>query len=425
MPFWIPALGAMALMSLLSSDSKNSDMLTNNRNAQKSYNAYGAGRIPQPPGIQNNSPQPAQNQNLPGMNNMFSNLNNQLPPTSEIFSRLQSLSDPSQYRMDPAYLQQQAQAAANAQYDPVTANLQNQMNISSQRADRNKGYVGAMFNGLSDNLQQDVPKINQTFDNTKQKVAGEYNQLQSSIQGQYADTQKAQEDLFNRLGIQAAQSDVAPRQAKDQSFFENMARSAGQAQQDALGLQQTGATDFTNRGSQIARTEGTQRQADITNQLNDLLQGYQGQIGANEQAKNQSYIAGLGSLYQQANQFAVNEAQRQTGNYTNAINTGRNLVNDQWSHMNLVNSTHSSAQVGARAITFGLPFDSAQKIQNVFSGAVMDPYIQHGIDPSTGQNASNQAKAAKIVQMGQQQGLSQPEMNALQAIALEYFQNGG
>lgn len=425
MPFWIPALGALALMTMLSSDSKSSDILNDQRNAQRQYRP---GQIPPPPGITNNTtppPQQAQNQNLPGMNNYFSYLNNQLPPPSEIFNRLQNISNPSNYMMDPSILQQQAQSAANAQYDPIIGNLQNQMNISQQRADRNKGYVDSMFQGLSNSLQGDVPKINQTFDAGKQKTQNEYTQLQNSIQGQYADTQNAQNDVFNRLGIQAATPDIAPRQAKDQAFFENMAKSAGQTQQDALNLQQNGAVDYTNRGSQIARAEGTQRQADITNQLNDLLQGYQGQIGSNVQAKNQSYISALGSLYQQARQFALEEAQRNTGNYTSAINTGRDLVNDMWNHMNLVQNTHSPAQVGARAITFGLPFESAQKLQNVFSGAVMDPYIQHGIDQSTGANLTPQAKTAKVMEIAQQNGLSQPELNALQAISLEYFHGGG
>src|SRR6266550_8924787 len=160
----------------------------------------------------------------------------QMPSIQEIMARLEGLQDPSRYMMSPDVLQEQARSAASAQYDPVIAQLKNQMSATSNRADRNKQIVGDMFNQLSQSDTNDIPAINQLYDQTAGQTQQHYDQLKQSIGQQYDQTQQEQNDLFSRLNIQAAEGDVVPKQNRDKDFFTNMANSEGQAQQDAINL---------------------------------------------------------------------------------------------------------------------------------------------------------------------------------------------
>jgi exonuclease VII large subunit len=187
--------------------------------------------------------------------------------------------------MDQGSLERQARAAAAAQYDPVIAALRNQASSASARGERNQRDVISMFNQLGDNLHGDLPAIQQNYDQTQQATGKEYADLQKGIQDQYASSQADQEALYKRLNIEAAAPGILPNQARDKDYFVNRAKTDAQTQQSALTTERQGAIDYTNKGSQMARTEGTQRGADIMSQLTELLNQYNAQIGANEAAK--------------------------------------------------------------------------------------------------------------------------------------------
>lgn len=349
---------------------------------------------------------------------------NQGPSISDILSRLNQLSDPSRYQISPENLLKQAQAAAGAQYDPVIAQLRSQETSAKNRANQNKVNLGAMFNQLSDSLQGDIPAIQQNFTQSKQQTQQSYDDLSSKINNTYTQTQADQEAMLKRLGIEAAAPDVMGQQFKDKAFFENSAAREGQTAQTALDTEERGNTEYTRRGSELARTEGTQRQADLMGQLENLLQSFESQIGANEAAKSQAIQSGLGQLTQQSQQQATTSAQRDFDNYLKSIQLGHSLQTDQLNGIlkGQVNKTQSPADVAGRALTLGLGQNDAQAIQNAFTKAIgSDPVILSGLDPNSGTSAPKEALAARIVQKGREMGLSQSELNALQTIALEYF----
>lgn len=369
-----------------------------------------------------------------GGNNFFDNMGsdfgvNEGPSsTDQILEQLARMQDPSRYLMDDSAISAQARAAAEAQYGPVIAALRSQQSSAQSRGERNKIALGQMFNQLSDSIRGELPAIQQNYDQTITNTGNQYKALEGSINDQYKQSQADQEAMYKRLNIEAAASETLPQQMRDRDFFVNNARAEGQTQNAALTTEKQGAVDYTNKGTQMARTEGTQRQADLMMQLQDLMAQFESQIGANTAAKEQAYNASKMSLAQQNQSQASERAQRDFTNYIQAINLQRGLRGDaldelvKMSGLNKgTSAVKSLSDIAPRALSLGLPQNSAQSLQNAFTNGLGDPLVLAGMDANTGSPLSAEAKAARIVEQGRQQGLSPQELNALQAMALEYF----
>lgn len=353
-------------------------------------------------------------------------LNGQPSTTDSILRQLQALSDPSRYMANQGDLMNQARSQASAQYDPQIAAIRAAMSGAQQRGERGKQQTIDMFNGLSTNLQGDIPVVTKQYQDAKAETGGQYNDLKASINQQYDQSQKQQEDLYNRLNIQAAATDVVPQQQTDRNFFVGQAGAKNQTAQNALQTEQQGAVDYVNAGSRNARTEGTQRGADIMANLSDLLNQYQAQIGAQEAAKAQSISSILGQLQTSSQKNALDMAQRDFTNYISAAQLGRGFQSDQLNALKaqqsqFPTSVKSLSDVGGRALGMGLDNSAATNISSVFGQALSDPQLLMGVDPGSGQQLSPEAKASLILEQGRSAGLSQGELNALMSMALEYF----
>jgi len=349
--------------------------------------------------------------------------------TDQIIEQLLALQDPSRYGINDADLEQQARAAAAQQYDPQIAELRRQMQSTQDRGNRNRDMLGVMFNQLSDSINADIPVTEKRYDDTRAQTQQLADNTQQGIKNVYAQTQADQEALWKRLNIEAAAPDIAPEQQRDRDFFLNQTATQNQTAQNALNQEEGGAVQYSQMGAQSARREGTQRQADLSQQLFDLMNEYQAKIGDFEGAKNNAYLSGLGDLRQQAQKSAIDSSQRDFQNYISAINLRRGLEGDKLDQYKVMaglqgqkaSPAKSLADVAARAQSFGLNTGSAQRIQSAFNMAVMDDVITGGMDPFTGSNLTPEAKAKRVIEQGQAQGLNSQELNALQAIALEYF----
>ncbi|SRR6266498_1061423 len=344
-------------------------------------------------------------------------LNQQRPASIEdIISKLESLQNPDRYSVDPELLKRQAMATASAQYDPVIAQLRNQMGLAQTRAERNKAQLGSMFEGLSQSLTNDIAPIQQQYQATEQKTADQYTQLQNQLKSQYSDSQAEQEAMLRRLNIEAAAPDVFDKQTSNRDMYLSNAATESQNVQSQLAQQEGGAVNYTRQGAELARTEGTNRQADLMNVLSDYLTQSEGQIGANEAAKNQTYLAQLAGLQGNSQKDAIERAQRDFENYIKVIGVMQSLQPKQGQ------AASGLGDVAGRALGLGLDTNSSQAIQNVFMSALSsDPIIQSGLDPTFGVSLTKEALANRIVEAGRQQGLGPQQINALQQIALEYF----
>lgn len=344
------------------------------------------------------------------------------PSIADIMQQLQNLQDPSRYMMNSDQLLSQARNQASAQYDPVIAQLRQAMGAAQTRGKQNEAQLGQMFGQLSDSLNADIAPLEAKNAQTRQATQDQFGQLKQQIADTYNQSQADQEAMMKRLNIEAAIPAATEKQAQDKAFFTNRASTDENTALTAQDQESRGNVEYTRRGSEVARTEGTQRQADLMNQLSQLMDAYQGQIGANEAAKAQAANSIFTQLSSQANDSAVKRAQQDFENYISTVNLGRALKNDQLSQNKTTSAVKSIADVPGRAISLGLPTASAQNIQNVFSSAVgSDPRILGGIDPQSGTPLSKEQAAQYIVEAGRNAGLSQAELNALQAMALEYF----
>jgi hypothetical protein len=344
---------------------------------------------------------------------------NRPPTTAELLAELGGLQDPSRYLQDQDSLSSQAMQMASAQYDPLIAQIEAQMGSARNRAGRNQAEVGRMFNALSSNLQGDVPGIQQEYAEDKAQSQQAFDQLQQQTKDQYAATQADQEAMMQRLNIEAAAPDALAGQQRDKDFFTQLAARDAATEQSALGKEERGAVNYTQQGSQIARAEGTQRQADIMSQLSDLLSQYEGQIGAQRAAKRSSYLATLGQLQGDQQESAMSNAQRDFDNYIKMIQLGRGLDKD--SATGQVSVVKSPADVANRALGMGLNQSGAQSVQDVFMSAISsDPQILAGTSVF-GQSVPKEAMAQRVVEAGRKAGMNRQQLNVLQTVALEYF----
>ncbi len=342
-------------------------------------------------------------------------------PTSiqDILEKLESLQDPDRYGADPELLARQAMAMASAQYDPVISQLRNQAGVAQSRAERNKAQLGGMFQGLSNSLMGDIAPIQQQYANTKQQTADQYTQLQNQLKSQYGESQAQQEAMLRRLNIEAAAPDVFEGQTSDKNMYLANAATESQNVQSQLAQQEGGAVNYTRQGAELARTEGTNRQADLMANLSDYLAQIEGQVGANEAAKQQSYIAQLTGLQTSSQESAIQNAQRDFENYIKVLGVMQDLQKQQNPQQGPVKSL---GDVAPKALSMGVDADGAQAIQNVFMSALSsDPVIQSGLDPKFGVSLTEEALANRVSEVGRQRGLNQSQLNALQQIALEYF----
>jgi hypothetical protein len=340
------------------------------------------------------------------------------PSLADIMARLEALQDPSRFQPDINALSAQARSAADAQFNPVIAQLRAQAASAQQRGERGKQEIGNMYGALSSNIASRVPVIEEQYAGTKQETEGQYQQLRDSIANQYNTSMQEQEEMLKRLNIEAAAAGTMPQQQRDRDYFTNVAAKEGQTAQTALGMEERGATEFTSRGSDIARFEGTNRQADLMAQLADYINQVNSEIGSTESAREAAYNTNLSELQAGFSENAQRRAQQEFQNYIASIKLARELQGD----MGGASSVKTLADVPSRAMGLGLIPQDAQAVQDVFSQAVGgDEFILGGLNTQSGTPATKEALAARVVELGRQQGMNRQQLNALQLAALEYF----
>jgi len=265
---------------------------------------------------------------------------------------------------------------------------------------------------------QDIAPIQKQFADTQATTKQQYADLQNSIKGEYASSQAEQEAMMKRLNIEAAAPQAIAGQENDKAFLVSNAASQGQNVQSQLAQQGAGATDYTRQGSELARMEGSNRQSDLMAQLANYLTQVEGQIGSNQAARSAAVASNLAGLQQQSQKNALDRSQRDFSNYAQVIGIMNTLRNSQPKS----GAVKSPVDVGPRSMGLGLDANGAQQVQNAFLTAISsDPLVLSAVDPNSGMGLSKEALANRIVEVGRSRGLSQPQLNALQEAALEYF----
>jgi hypothetical protein len=208
-------------------------------------------------------------------------------------------------------LESQASKAASEIYGPQLGYLQGLIPQTKREAGASRKSLGELFGALSRSISGDIPGIQNMFGAAQRGTAAAYAGANKGIGNIYDSLEKEQMDLFNRLNIQAAAPDVLGPQGQDEAFLKGLNTSEAATQRSYLELLKQGDIGFTRAGAQMARTEGANRQADITSQLGDILSGYRGRISDVKSKQAATKYDILNQLKQQviAQQAAAQRAQ--------------------------------------------------------------------------------------------------------------------
>lgn len=138
---------------------------------------------------------------------------------------------------------------------------------------RDRAELEEMYNALARSYakqgEESIAQGQQLAD-MMQSISSE---AQQNIQGTANQIQNEQADLFQGLGIEDALSAVAPEQAQDlQNELTETIQTGADAANTQLGFAGNNQR-FFERGGQTAKLEGTNRSADLLEDLQDYLQG--------------------------------------------------------------------------------------------------------------------------------------------------------
>lgn len=173
--------------------------------------------------------------------------------------------------------------------------------------------LGAMYRALQRSYNRTAKGEDKAGTRLSNKVTNVANQAQDTIQNSANDALNQQAALAKGLGVEAAIPEVtAAQQSNVQKQVEGVVNRGQRAANDVLkysGNQHR----FLVRGGQNARLEGTNRQADMLSQLQDILAANRGKIADLRGQRSMS-------LADNAGKIASSQAQSQQDAYNNLFN---------------------------------------------------------------------------------------------------------
>ena len=238
---------------------------------------------------------------------------------------LQQLMTPTQ-GVSTADLQKSAQQQAALKYDPLIRQLQQNLGSAQTNEGIASQKIGDLYGSLGRALAAQMPVVTNQFNQAEDQSRQNYATLQNQIQNNYQGAQQAQAAELQKLGIQAALPQSTEKLNRDQQYLTNQAGTNGQALNDAMRLMGQGQSDFMQRASAIAPTQGANIQSNLAqnllqlqNQINGQIAGYKG----DEASAAASLLAQM-----QSSQGALQERAQQAMD-SNLASLMNNMMNNQ------------------------------------------------------------------------------------------------
>jgi hypothetical protein len=217
-------------------------------------------------------------------------------------------------------LRQQASSTVAPQYDQMIRALQAQMGQTKERATNNQATAKQMYGDLATDIAAQIPEITNQMAQASQETENRYNDTQAQLQGQYNQQQEQQAALLKNLGIQAAAPEASQQAMEDQAYFQNQSRSD---EANALQmLKEMGQSDvaYQNQSANNTRLAGNNAAADIGAQLEQYLQGAQGELNNLNFSKQDAITSMLTQLQQQDSQRVQQQEQQEYGRLMDMFN---------------------------------------------------------------------------------------------------------
>lgn len=184
-------------------------------------------------------------------------------------------------------LQKLANQQVAAQFDPVIAALQQQMDTKQKRGKESQSQARGMYNSLGDDLVGQLPQITQQFAAEDAATNARYDNAQRQLQDMYGQQSQQQQQVLQNLGIQAAAPDASAQARTDQNYFQGQMESEQQAALNALAEQEMAQSNYQRNLGNSSRMAGENTAQDIGRMLEDYMDqagtqmtGLQGQRGS-------------------------------------------------------------------------------------------------------------------------------------------------
>lgn len=208
-------------------------------------------------------------------------------------------------------LMQQAQGSAGAQFDPLIAELQGQMNATQKRGRTNQGQAKQMYGDLATDIAAEMPQITNQMAAASKETQGRYDSTQAALQGEYNKQAEAQNALFQKLGIQAAAPEASQQGLEDQTYFQNQIQSEETAALQLLSQMKNADVSYNRQSSDNTRLAGVNAAQDIGSQLENYLQQAGGKLSGLKAGRESAIQSALAQLQQQDAQRVNSEEDQQ------------------------------------------------------------------------------------------------------------------
>lgn len=191
-------------------------------------------------------------------------------------------------------------------FNPQIKAIQKEMGAAKGRAKTARADLKALYADLSGYYNQQGDRSSARYGGAQKQSQARTEGLKNAITQDYTERLKEQVDMYKSLGIEAAAPSATEGQYADQASQLGTADIMGNAEQQALDVQQRGDQTYWDEGAAIAQTEGAEQQTNVITQLQDYLNtqgsslaGLQGQKSA---AYSQAMLEAKQKRADQANQ---------------------------------------------------------------------------------------------------------------------------
>lgn len=159
-------------------------------------------------------------------------------------------------------------------------------------AARTSKGVGDLYNALSATLGKNIGSQDAAYKGTEGDITGLYNALSGRVAGDYSDATARTDSELTRLGQSGILGQLHAKSSSDQNWLQSILGAQGQGTHDSLEMLRSGEHGYNTAVTGLAKTEGTNRQADIkialANQIAALRARHSGGGGGGSKSKPQS-----------------------------------------------------------------------------------------------------------------------------------------
>lgn len=301
-------------------------------------------------------------------------------------------------------LQALASNQASGQFDPLIQALQGEMQSKQSRGVANQGEARQMYGSLADDIANQLPEITNRMSQASQQAQDQYANTQNAMQGEYQKNAQAQNELFQKLGIQAAAPDASQQAMDDQAYFQQQSKLDETNAVQALQQMMQSDVGYNQKTSQNTRLAGENTAQDIGNQLEDYMTQANSKLGGLQSGKQSAMNAMLQQLQMQDQQRI------QTGQQAE-YQKMMDMAKLQMDMQRLGNETLTAQSNATKALGAGGQSDSLFKGTNSQAGAANylgeayknDSYTQNAI-----MDAINRVLGSKEAIAGQYEDPNSP-----------------